>query len=84
LKVKDTDGIGMTVDVLVVSRYVNEGDKAVFCTLDDPAVTNIMASWHKLIFFRSFFFKKTSTAKLLSSRIQILGIPALQLILHFT
>jgi len=41
LEVKAIDGLGMTVDVLVVNGYVREGDKAVFCTLDGPAVTEI-------------------------------------------
>merc|ERR1712157_494940 len=30
-----------TVDVLVVNGYLREGDKAVFCTLDGPIVTEI-------------------------------------------
>jgi len=41
LEVKAVDGLGMTVDVLVVNGYVREGDKAVFCTLDGPVVTEI-------------------------------------------
>jgi translation initiation factor 5B len=41
LEVKAIDGLGMTVDVLVVNGYLNEGDKAVFCTLDGPIVTEI-------------------------------------------
>ena len=41
LEVKAIDGLGMTVDVLVVNGYLNEGDKAVFCTLDGPVVTEI-------------------------------------------
>jgi translation initiation factor 5B len=41
LEVKAIDGLGMTVDVLVVNGYVREGDKAVFCTLDGPIVTEI-------------------------------------------
>ena len=38
---KAIDGLGMTVDVLVVNGYLREGDKAVFCTLDGPIVTEI-------------------------------------------
>merc|ERR1712157_243072 len=30
-----------TVDVLVVNGYLREGDKAVFCTLDGPILTEI-------------------------------------------
>jgi len=41
LEVKAIDGLGMTVDVLVVNGHLREGDKAVFCTLDGPIVTEI-------------------------------------------
>jgi translation initiation factor 5B len=41
LEVKAIDGLGMTVDVLLVNGYLKEGDKAVFCTLDGPIVTEI-------------------------------------------
>lgn len=41
LEVKAIDGLGMTVDVLVVNGTLKEGDKAVFCTLDGPVVTEI-------------------------------------------
>ena len=41
LEVKQIDGLGMTVDVLVVNGTLHEGDKAVFCTLDGPIVTEI-------------------------------------------
>jgi translation initiation factor 5B len=41
LEVKAIDGLGMTVDVLVVNGYVREGDRAVFCTLDGPVVTEL-------------------------------------------
>jgi translation initiation factor 5B len=41
LEVKAIDGMGMTVDLLVVNGYLREGDKAVFCTLDGPIVTEI-------------------------------------------
>jgi translation initiation factor 5B len=41
LEVKAIDGLGMTVDVLVVNGYLREGDKAVFCTLDGPIITEI-------------------------------------------
>jgi translation initiation factor 5B len=41
LEVKAIDGLGMTIDVLVVNGYLREGDKAVFCTLDGPIVAEI-------------------------------------------
>jgi translation initiation factor 5B len=41
LEVKAIDGLGMTVDVLVVNGYLREGDRAVFCTLDGPVVVEI-------------------------------------------
>lgn len=41
LEVKQIDGLGMTVDVLVVNGYLREGDKAVFCTLNGPVVAEI-------------------------------------------
>jgi len=41
LEVKAIDGLGMTVDVLVVNGYLKEGDRAVLCTLDGPIVTEI-------------------------------------------
>ncbi|KAL7542355.1 hypothetical protein ACHAXR_011705 [Thalassiosira sp. AJA248-18] len=41
LEVKAIDGLGMTVDVLVVNGFLKEGDKAVFCTLDGPIVAEI-------------------------------------------
>lgn len=41
LEVKQIDGLGMTVDVLVVNGYLREGDRAVFCTLDGPVVAEI-------------------------------------------
>ena len=41
LEVKQIDGLGTTVDVLVVNGYLREGDKAVFCTLNGPIVTEI-------------------------------------------
>ena len=41
LEVKAIDGLGMTVDVLVVNGHLREGDKAVFCTLDGPVVVEI-------------------------------------------
>lgn len=41
LEVKAIDGLGMTVDVLVVNGYLREGDKAVFSTLNGPVVTEI-------------------------------------------
>jgi translation initiation factor 5B len=41
LEVKAIDGLGMTVDVLVVNGHLREGDRAVFCTLEGPIVTEI-------------------------------------------
>ncbi len=41
LEVKQIDGLGMTVDVLVVNGYLREGDRAVFCTLDGPVIAEI-------------------------------------------
>jgi len=41
LEVKAIDGLGTTVDVLVVNGYLREGDKAVFCTLNGPIVTEL-------------------------------------------
>mmetsp|Transcript_26624 Transcript_26624/g.32669 ORF Transcript_26624/g.32669 Transcript_26624/m.32669 type:complete len:374 (+) Transcript_26624:84-1205(+) len=41
LEVKAIDGLGMTVDVLVLNGYVKEGDTAIFCSLDGPVVTEI-------------------------------------------
>jgi translation initiation factor 5B len=41
LEVKAIDGLGMTVDVLVVNGFLREGDRAVFCTLDGPIVAEI-------------------------------------------
>jgi translation initiation factor 5B len=41
LEVKAIDGLGMTVDALVVNGYLKEGDRAVFCTLDGPIITEI-------------------------------------------
>jgi translation initiation factor 5B len=36
LEVKAINGLGMTINLLVVNEYLREGDKAVFCTLDGP------------------------------------------------
>lgn len=41
LEVKAIDGLGMTVDALVVNGSLHEGDRAVFCTLNGPIVTEI-------------------------------------------
>lgn len=41
LEVKAIDGMGMTVDALVVNGHLKEGDRAVFCTLDGPVVAEI-------------------------------------------
>ena len=41
LEVKAIDGLGMTVDVLVVNGHLREGDRAVFCTLEGPIVAEI-------------------------------------------
>mmetsp|Transcript_21307 Transcript_21307/g.31818 ORF Transcript_21307/g.31818 Transcript_21307/m.31818 type:complete len:964 (-) Transcript_21307:105-2996(-) len=41
LEVKAIDGLGMTVDVLVVNGYLKEGDRVAMCTLDGPVITEI-------------------------------------------
>lgn len=41
LEVKAIDGLGMTVDVLLVNGYLHEGSRAIFCSLDGPIVTEI-------------------------------------------
>ena len=41
LEVKAIDGLGMTVDVLVVNGYLREGDRVALCTLDGPVITEI-------------------------------------------
>lgn len=41
LELKTIEGLGMTVDVLLVNGYLREGDKAVFCTLNGPVITEI-------------------------------------------
>jgi translation initiation factor 5B len=41
LEVKAINGLGVTVDLLVVSGYLRDGEKAVFFTLDGPIVTKI-------------------------------------------
>ena len=41
LEVKAIDGMGMTVDVIVVNGTLNEGDKVAMCTMDGPIVTEI-------------------------------------------
>lgn len=41
LEVKQIDGLGMTVDVLLVNGFLKEGDTIVFCTLDGPILTEI-------------------------------------------
>jgi len=41
LEVKAIDGMGMTVDIIVVNGTIREGDKVVMCTMDGPVVTEI-------------------------------------------
>lgn len=41
LELKTIEGMGMTVDVLLVNGYLKEGDRAVLCTLDGPVITEI-------------------------------------------
>ncbi|CBN80114.1 EIF5B, eukaryotic translation initiation factor 5B [Ectocarpus siliculosus] len=43
LEVKAIDGLGMTIDVIIVNGRLKEGDAIVVCTLDGPVVTNIRA-----------------------------------------
>ena len=41
LEVKAIEGLGMTVDVIVVNGTIKENDKVVLCTMDGPVVTEI-------------------------------------------
>jgi len=41
LEVKAIDGLGFTVDVIVVNGVIREGDKIVLCSMDGPVVTEI-------------------------------------------
>jgi len=41
LEVKAIEGLGMTVDVIVVNGAIREGDKVVLCTMDGPVVSEI-------------------------------------------
>jgi translation initiation factor IF-2 len=41
LEVKAIDGLGMTVDVIVVNGVIREGDKVVLCSMDGPVVSEI-------------------------------------------
>jgi translation initiation factor 5B len=41
LEVKAIDGMGMTVDVIVVNGVLREGDKIVLCSMDGPVVSEI-------------------------------------------
>ncbi|CAN0149677.1 unnamed protein product [Ascophyllum nodosum] len=43
LEVKAIDGLGMTVDVIIVNGKLREGDSIVVCTLDGPVITSIRA-----------------------------------------
>eukprot|EP00904_Undaria_pinnatifida_P007877 jgi/Undpi1/4219/HiC_scaffold_16.g07585.m1 len=43
LEVKAIDGLGMTIDVIIVNGNLREGDTIVVCTLDGPKVTSIRA-----------------------------------------
>ncbi|CAM9102567.1 unnamed protein product [Choristocarpus tenellus] len=43
LEVKAIEGLGMTVDVIIVNGQLKEGDTMVVCTLDGPVVTTIRA-----------------------------------------
>ena len=41
LEVKAIDGLGMTVDIIVVNGVLREGDKIVLCSMDGPVVSEI-------------------------------------------
>lgn len=41
LEVKAIEGLGMTIDVIVVNGTIREGDKVVLCTMDGPVVSEI-------------------------------------------
>ncbi|GMH52922.1 hypothetical protein TrRE_jg3943, partial [Triparma retinervis] len=41
LEVKAIEGLGMTVDVIVVNGTIKEGDKVVLCSMDGPVVSEI-------------------------------------------
>ncbi|CAM9592356.1 unnamed protein product, partial [Discosporangium mesarthrocarpum] len=43
LEVKAIEGLGMSVDVILVNGMLKEGDTMVICTLDGPVVTTIRA-----------------------------------------
>jgi translation initiation factor 5B len=43
LEVKVIEGLGTTIDVVLVNGYLNEGDRIVVCGLNGPIVTQIRA-----------------------------------------
>jgi len=43
LEVKNIDGLGTTIDTIIVNGKLKENDRMVVCTMDGPVVTNIRA-----------------------------------------
>ncbi len=43
LEVKNIEGLGTTIDVIIVNGALSEGDRIVVCTMDGPVVTSIRA-----------------------------------------
>ncbi len=43
LEVKNIEGLGTTIDVIIVNGALSEGGRIVVCTMDGPVVTSIRA-----------------------------------------